>query len=43
VALLEQMNRHSAGYHERTQTGEKLMCLKHDVDEIANLGADAGI
>ena len=41
VALLDQMNRLSADYHERTQTGEKLTCLEHDVDEIANLGADA--
>ena len=41
VALLDQMNRLSADYHERTETGEKLTCLEHDVDEIANLGADA--
>jgi ABC-type bacteriocin/lantibiotic exporter with double-glycine peptidase domain len=30
----------SVDYHERTPTGEKLICLEHDVDEIANLGAD---
>jgi ABC-type bacteriocin/lantibiotic exporter with double-glycine peptidase domain len=40
VALLEQMNRLSADYHERTPTGEKLTRIEHDVDEIANLGAD---
>lgn len=40
VALLDQMNRLSADYHEQTPTGEKLTRLEHDVDEIANLGAD---
>jgi len=40
VALLDQMNRLSADYHEETPTGEKLTRIEHDVDEIANLGAD---
>jgi ABC-type bacteriocin/lantibiotic exporter with double-glycine peptidase domain len=40
VALLDQMNRLSSDYHERTPTGEKLTRIEHDVDEIANLGAD---
>jgi ABC-type bacteriocin/lantibiotic exporter with double-glycine peptidase domain len=40
VALLDQMNRLSADYHEQTPTGEKLTRIEHDVDEIANLGAD---
>jgi ABC-type multidrug transport system fused ATPase/permease subunit len=40
VALLDQMNRLSADYHEQTPTGEKLTRMEHDVDEIANLGAD---
>jgi ABC-type bacteriocin/lantibiotic exporter with double-glycine peptidase domain len=40
VALLDQMNRLSADYHEQTPTGEKLTRLEHDVDEIANLGTD---
>ena len=40
IALLDQMNRLSADYHERTPTGEKLTRIEHDVDEIANLGAD---
>jgi ABC-type multidrug transport system fused ATPase/permease subunit len=41
VAILEQMNRLSADYHEQTPTGEKLIHIERDVDEIANLGADA--
>lgn len=40
IALLDQMNRLSTDYHERTPTGEKLTRIEHDVDEIANLGAD---
>jgi ABC-type bacteriocin/lantibiotic exporter with double-glycine peptidase domain len=40
IALLDQMNRLSADYHEQTSTGEKLTRIEHDVDEIANLGAD---
>jgi ABC-type multidrug transport system fused ATPase/permease subunit len=40
TALLDQMNRLSADYHEQTPTGEKLTRIEHDVDEIANLGAD---
>jgi len=40
VALLDQINRLSADYHEQTPTGEKLTRIEHDVDEIANLGAD---
>jgi len=40
VALLDQMNRLSADYHEQTPTGEKFTRMEHDVDEIANLGAD---
>lgn len=40
IALLDQMNRLSADYHELTPTGEKLTRIEHDVDEISNLGAD---
>jgi len=40
VELLDQINRLSADYHEQTPTGEKLTRIEHDVDEIANLGAD---
>lgn len=40
IALLDQMNRLSADYHEQTPTGEKLTRIEHDVDEIANLGAE---
>jgi ABC-type bacteriocin/lantibiotic exporter with double-glycine peptidase domain len=40
VALLDQLNRLSSDYHEQTPTGEKLTRIEHDVDEIANLGAD---
>jgi ATP-binding cassette, subfamily B, bacterial len=40
IALLDQMNRLSEDYHRRTPTGEKLARMEHDVDEIANLGAD---
>ena len=40
IALLDQMSRLSADYHEQTPTGEKLTRIEHDVDEIANLGAD---
>ena len=40
IALLDQMNRLSADYHEQTPTGEKLTRIERDVDEIANLGAE---
>jgi ABC-type multidrug transport system fused ATPase/permease subunit len=40
IGLLDQMNRLSADFHEQTPTGEKLTRIEHDVDEIANLGAD---
>jgi ABC-type bacteriocin/lantibiotic exporter with double-glycine peptidase domain len=40
VALLDRMNQLSPDYHEQTPTGEKLTRIEHDVDEIANLGAD---
>jgi len=40
IALLDQMNRLSEDYHQQTPTGEKLARMEHDVDEIANLGAD---
>ena len=40
IALLDHMNRLSADYHEQTPTGGKLTRIEHDVDEIANLGAD---
>lgn len=40
LALLDQMNRLSADYHEQTPTGEKLTRLEYDVDQIAGLGAD---
>jgi ABC-type bacteriocin/lantibiotic exporter with double-glycine peptidase domain len=40
ITLLNQMMRLSADYHEQTPTGEKLTRIEHDVDEIANLGAD---
>ena len=40
IELLDQMNRLSIDYHERTPTGEKMTRIEHDVDEIANLGAD---
>lgn len=41
VALRDQINRLSAEYRERTQTGEQLTFLERDVDEIANPGAAA--
>lgn len=40
IAFLNQMIRLSADYHEQTPTGEKVTRIEHDVDEIANLGAD---
>ena len=40
IALLDKMNRLSSDYHEETPTGEKVTRIEHDVDEIANLGAD---
>ena len=40
MALLDRLNRLSADYHEQTPLGEKLTCIQHDVDEIANFGAD---
>ena len=40
IVLLEKMNSLSEDYHQQTPTGEKLARMEHDVDEIANLGAD---
>lgn len=40
IALLDQLNRLSVDYHEQTPSGEKLTYIEHDVDEIANFGAD---
>ena len=38
-ALLDQLNRLSADYHEHASTGERLTRIEHDVDETADLGA----
>jgi ABC-type multidrug transport system fused ATPase/permease subunit len=40
AALIDQLNRLSVDYHEMTPVGEKLACIEHDVDEIANFAAD---
>ena len=40
IAMLEQLNRLSAYYHESTPTGEKQSRLEGDVDNISELGAD---
>jgi ABC-type bacteriocin/lantibiotic exporter with double-glycine peptidase domain len=40
TALLNQMHRLSVDYHETTPTGDKLMRIERDVDEIATMGAD---
>jgi ABC-type multidrug transport system fused ATPase/permease subunit len=40
IELLDQMNRPSEDYHQQTPTGEKLTRMEHDVDAIADLGAD---
>ena len=40
LEMLEQMNRLSDDYHSSTPTGEKIMRIGNDVDEIATLGAD---
>ncbi len=39
LAILQQMNRLSADYHETTPVGEKLYRIEQDVDLIAELGA----
>lgn len=39
LAILEQMNRLSADYHETTPTGEKLYRMEQDVDQVAELGS----
>src|SRR6266853_1693868 len=39
LAILEQMNRLSADYHETTPIGEKLYRLEQDVDQVAELGS----
>jgi ABC-type bacteriocin/lantibiotic exporter with double-glycine peptidase domain len=39
LAILEQMNRLSADYHETTPNGEKLYRLEQDVDQVAELGS----
>jgi ABC-type multidrug transport system fused ATPase/permease subunit len=40
IAMLEQLNRLSAEYHETTPVGEKQSRLERDVDQISELGAD---
>lgn len=40
VAILEQMNRLSADFHETTPAGDRMMRLGTDVDRIAELGAE---
>lgn len=39
LSILEQMNRLSADYHERTPVGEKLYRMEQDVDQVAELGS----
>jgi ABC-type bacteriocin/lantibiotic exporter with double-glycine peptidase domain len=39
LAILEQMNRLSADYHETTPVGEKLYRMEQDVDQVAELGS----
>src|SRR6267142_1801801 len=39
LAILEQMNRLSADYHETTPNGEKLFRMEQDVDQVAELGS----
>jgi ABC-type bacteriocin/lantibiotic exporter with double-glycine peptidase domain len=39
LAILEQMNRLSADYHETTPNGEKLYRMEQDVDQVAELGS----
>jgi ABC-type bacteriocin/lantibiotic exporter with double-glycine peptidase domain len=39
LGILEQMNRLSADYHERTPVGEKLYRMEQDVDQVAELGS----
>jgi len=39
LALLEQINRLSANFHESVPLGEKLFRIEQDVDQVAELGA----
>jgi len=39
LGILEQLNRLSADYHERTPVGEKLYRMEQDVDQVAELGS----
>ncbi len=39
LEILEQMNRLSADYHERTPVGQKLYRMEQDVDQVAELGS----
>jgi ABC-type multidrug transport system fused ATPase/permease subunit len=39
LSILEQLNRLSADYHERTPVGEKLYRMEQDVDQVAELGS----
>jgi len=39
LAILEQMNRLSADYHETTPVGEKLYRVEQDVDQVAEVGS----
>lgn len=40
VAILEQLNRLSADFHESTPTGDRMTRLGTDVDQISELGAE---
>jgi ABC-type bacteriocin/lantibiotic exporter with double-glycine peptidase domain len=40
ISILEQLNRLSAEYHEKTPTGDKLSRLERDVDQISELGSN---
>jgi len=39
LAILEQMNRLSADYHETTPVGQRLYRIEQDVDQVAELGS----
>lgn len=39
ISMLEQLNRLSAAYHERTPAGDKLSRLERDVDQVSLLGS----
>ena len=39
LAILEQMNRLSADYHETTAVGQKLYLMEQEVDQVAELGS----